>query len=59
MTEKEKMINGELYIPFGEELLKERQDAKELIFDFNALRPIEIEKRNDIIKKLITNVRTI
>lgn len=52
MTEKEKMLEGKLYKSFGEELLNERQYAKELIFDFNALRPTEIEKRNEIIKKL-------
>ena len=56
MTEKEKMINGELYLSFGEELLKERQDAKELIFDFNTLRPTEIEKRNEIIGKLFGKI---
>lgn len=56
MTEKEKMINGELYLSFGEELLKERQDAKELIFDFNTLRPTKIEERNEIIAKLFGEI---
>lgn len=51
-SEKEKMLSGKPYKSFGEELLRERQLAKELIFDFNALRPAEIDKRNDIIKKL-------
>lgn len=55
MTEKEKMINGELYEAFGEELLGERQYAKELIFDYNNLRPREVEKRNEIIRKLFSN----
>ncbi|MHC1684287.1 MAG: sugar O-acetyltransferase [Clostridiaceae bacterium] len=52
MTEKEKMLEGKLYLSFGDELLNERQYAKELVFDFNGLRPTEIEKRNEIIKKL-------
>lgn len=51
-TEKDKMISGKLYKAFGEELLKERQDAKEIIFKFNALKPTEINKRNNLIKKL-------
>ena len=51
-SEKEKMLSGKPYKSFGEELLRERQLAKELIFDFNALRPAEIDKRNDITKKL-------
>ncbi|GIM27884.1 galactoside O-acetyltransferase [Clostridium polyendosporum] len=52
MTEKEKMLAGKPYKAFGKELLGERQYAKELVFDFNGLRPTEIEKRNEIIKKL-------
>jgi len=51
-TEKEKMLSGKPYQAFGMELFAERQYAKELIFDFNALRPSEIEKRNNIIKQL-------
>ncbi len=52
MTEKEKMLGGKPYKAFREELLGERQYAKELLFDYNNLRPNEIEKRNEIIKKL-------
>lgn len=51
-TEKEKMLSGELYKPFGEELFKERQRAGELIFDFNNLRPGEINMRIKIIRDL-------
>lgn len=54
MTEKEKMLSGKPYKSFEEILLNERQHAKELIFDFNALRPSEIEKRNKIIKELFS-----
>lgn len=52
MREKEKMLAGKPYRAFGEELLAERQTAKELIFEFNALHPIKIEQRNKIIKRL-------
>ena len=51
-SEKEKMLEGKLYKAFGDELFKERQYAKELIFQFNSLPPSEIDKRNRIIKKL-------
>lgn len=47
------MITGKPYQAFGEELLNERQAAKELVFDFNNYRPSEISKRNDVIKKLL------
>lgn len=51
--EKEKMLSGKPYQSFGKVLLAERQYAKELIFDFNNLRPSAILERNQIIKKLL------
>ena len=55
MTEKEKMLGGKPYKASGEELASERQYAKEMIFDYNTLRPNEAYKRNEIIKKLFNN----
>lgn len=54
--EKEKMLSGRPYKAFGETLFNERQKTKELIFEFNNLRPKEIEGRNEIIKKLFNKV---
>lgn len=56
MTEKEKMLAGKPYQAFGKELFEERQFAKELLFDFNSLRPSEVEKRKAIIQKLFKKV---
>jgi acetyltransferase-like isoleucine patch superfamily enzyme len=53
MTEKEKMLQGKPYLSFGEELLGERQYAKELLYDLNNLRPSEVEERNAFIRKLL------
>lgn len=50
------MLQGKPYKAFGDELLKERQHAKELVFDFNSLRPSEIDQRNGILKKLLGTV---
>lgn len=52
-SEKEKMISGKPYKAFGVELLAERQYAKEMIFDFNSLRPNQIDERNEILKRLL------
>lgn len=57
-TEKDKMMSGKLYKAFGTQLLKERQNAKELIFEFNALKPSEINKRNNLIKKLFSKTKS-
>ena len=54
MTEKEKMLNGELYdANYDENLLKERIEAKELCFQYNHINPSKIEERKNILHKLI------
>lgn len=53
MSKKEKMLAGKLYRAYEEELLAERQAAKELIFEFNTLHPSKIEQRKKIIQRLL------
>ena len=55
MTEKEKMINGEYYLACDEQLVKEREHAKDLCFEFNNIKPSDREKRLEIIHKLFGN----
>lgn len=45
------MISGNPYKASDALLTKERELAKEILFDFNNLRPAETEKRNRLIKK--------
>lgn len=52
MTEKEKMICGKPYFANGKELFTDRQNAKELVFEFNNSPPKELKFRVKIIKKL-------
>lgn len=54
-TEKEKMLVGKPYKAFDSELFNERQKAKEILYEFNNLRPTEIEERNAILKELLGN----
>jgi len=56
--EKGKMISGKLYNAFDEELLNERQYAKEQIFNFNNLQPNQIVERNALIKNLFGKTKT-
>ncbi|WP_282037917.1 sugar O-acetyltransferase [Saccharicrinis aurantiacus] len=53
MTEKEKMIAGKPYFAFDKALFKERQLAKEKVYDFNFSKPSELDKRNTIIQSLL------
>ncbi|WMC94175.1 maltose acetyltransferase domain-containing protein [Kineothrix sp. MB12-C1] len=39
MTAKEKMLNGEYYISWDEELTKEREKTKDMLFEFNNVKP--------------------
>jgi galactoside O-acetyltransferase len=55
MTEKEKMLTGRWW-KNDKEILKNYFFAQELLFDFNALRPSEIDKRNEIIKKVFGKI---
>jgi len=56
MTEKEKMIQGKPYNALSEDLVGERQYAKELVFDVNTLRPSDLEPRNVLLKRLLGKV---
>ena len=53
MTEKEKMLAGELYSAVDEELLRELNEVKEIIHDYNNLRPSQTEERLKILKELL------
>lgn len=52
-TEKDKMLAGEFYKSFTDELFEMRQAAKDLLHEFNNLPPRAVSERNAIIKKLL------
>lgn len=52
MTEKEKMIAGELYNSGCEELSQDRINAKKLCHKYNNLEPDNYEERKNILKEL-------
>ena len=58
MTEKEKMLKNILYnANFDEELLKEREAAKDLCYEFNQLRPSNVKKQKEILSKLLGEIK--
>ena len=53
MTEKEKMIAGELYdANYNEDLINERYIAKDKCYDYNKLKPSNHIQKTNIIKSL-------
>lgn len=53
MNEKEKMLNGEPYYSTDKELEHDRIQAKQLCYEYNSLSPINMDKRKEILKKLL------
>lgn len=53
LTEKEKMAAGELYLSGDKELVQNRVEAQELIYQYNYTRGYEEEHRKEILKLLL------
>lgn len=58
MTEKEKMLNNLMYdANYDLELYEDRAKVKDLCFEFNNLKPSEVEKQKQVLKKIWQNKR--
>lgn len=53
MNIREKMHNGELYLPTDESILVEQFGYVDLLYDYNMTRPTEIEKRLELLPELL------
>ncbi len=56
MSEKLKMLNQDYYISWDKELIAERERAKDLVFQLNAMKPSLRQERNELIVKLLGSV---
>lgn len=50
------MRRGELYFPMDESIAREQCRCNEVLYDFNATRPSETERRRDILRQLLAEV---
>ncbi len=50
------MLNGELYQAFDGELVQERSDANDLIYEYNNLRPSDVIAREKILARLFGSI---
>ena len=55
MTEKEKMISGEIYQPFCEELEADRNRAKKLCMQYNRFFPKQKDEKRELLISLLGN----
>ena len=53
MDTRERMKSGKLYFCTDEEVMKEQTECLELLYDFNQTRPSEVEKRDELLGKLL------
>lgn len=53
MSEKQKMLDGHLYQPYSDELYKDREYCKAMLFEYNRLSPLKKDERDLILKKLL------
>ena len=56
MNEREKLHTGELYLPGDEEIMKEQTSCLERLYDYNATRPSEGEKRARLLKEMFASI---
>lgn len=56
MSAKNNMLNGKYYISWDEELTKERERAKDMLFKFNNMRPSLRKEREEIIRDFFGKV---
>ena len=55
-TEREKMLDGELYLATDEELTQMHFQARRLLHDFNFSAPDRVKQRQNIISSLFGNI---
>ena len=56
MTEKEKMLAGEVYSAVDPELLEELMVTREMLYEYNSLPPSETRRMKEILKDLLGHV---
>lgn len=56
MDLKERIYNGKLYYCNDEKLIAEQLEFLELLYDFNATRPSEQDKRQKMLKKMFAEI---
>lgn len=57
MTEKQKMLSGQLYQSSNADLQTDRLRAKTLLYHFNNLHPEDLELQQSIIEELFANIK--
>ena len=55
-SNRERMHTGELYLPDDGDIMREQLERLELLYEFNATRPSELDKRAQLLKKMFAEI---
>ena len=53
---KEKLHTGELYLPNGEEIMREQLACLDKLYDFNQTRPTELARREKMLREMFAEI---
>ena len=56
MSQREKMHTTELYLPTDNSIMEEQLDCLNKLYDYNATRPIEQKKREEMLKEMFAEI---
>lgn len=56
MTQRQRMDDGLIYNPNDASIMAEQSGCLELLYDFNATRPSEMDKRNALLKQMFGRI---
>lgn len=56
MTQRERMDNGLIYNPGDSQIMSEQSSYWETLYEFNATRPSEMQKRQELLKKMFGHI---
>ena len=56
MSMKDKLHTGELYLPDDNAIMQEQLLCLEKLCDYNATRPLELEKRTQLLQEMFAEI---
>lgn len=56
MTMEKRLHSGELYLPNGEDIMEVQLKCLDKLYDFNATRPTEMDKREEFLKEMFAEI---
>lgn len=56
MSMKDKLHTGELYLPMDDSIMKDQLKKIDRLYDFNATRPTELDKREEMLKEMFAEI---